>query len=90
MTNLAMLLVCLVAGMLLRAGRRLPDNAHLALNGFIIHVALPALILGQLHGLRLGSELVWPVLMPWVLFALSARLRMVMGGRHVGEAGRPC
>ena len=78
MTNLALLAVCLAVGMLLRMGRRVPDNAHLALNGFIIHVALPALILGQIHGLRLSTNLVWPVLMPWLLFALSAALFMAL------------
>ena len=72
MTNLAMLLVCLVAGMALRAFRRVPDNAHVAINGFIIHIALPALILGQIHGLRLTTDILWPVSMPWILFALSA------------------
>jgi predicted permease len=72
MTNLAMLIVCLLAGMLLRAGKRVPDDAHAAVNAFIIHLALPALILGQIHGVRLSADLVWPVLMPWILFALSA------------------
>lgn len=42
LTNLAMLLVGLLAGMLLRVTRRLPENAHVAINGFIIHIALPA------------------------------------------------
>ncbi len=72
MTNLSMLAICLLAGMLLRVTRRLPDNSHLTLNGFIIHVALPALILGQIHGLRLTTNLLWPASMPWLLFMLSA------------------
>ena len=72
MANVSMLAACLLAGLLLRVARRVPDNAHAALNGFIIHVALPALILGQIHGLRLTSSLLWPVSMPWLLFALSA------------------
>jgi len=72
MTNISMLAVCLLAGVLLRLARRVPDNAHVALNGFIIHVALPALVLAQIHGLRLTTNLLWPVSMPWLLFALSA------------------
>jgi predicted permease len=71
-TYIILLFVCLIAGMLLRFGRRMPDNAHTALNGFIIHLSLPALILGQLHGVRLTSDLLLPVLMPWLLFGLSA------------------
>lgn len=79
MTNIAMLAVCLLVGMLLRKTRRAPDNAHASLNAFIIHVALPALILGQIHGLRLTSDLLFPVLMPWALFALSVPVFVVIG-----------
>jgi len=71
-TNISIPAVCLLAGMLLRVTRRMPDDAHAAISGFIIHVALPALILGQIHGLRLTTNLLWPVSMPWLLFALSA------------------
>jgi predicted permease len=72
MTNLFMLAVCLLAGMPLRIARRMPENAHAVINGFIIHMALPALVLGQIHGLRLTTNLLRPVSMPWLLFALSA------------------
>lgn len=64
MTNIAMLVVCLLVGMILRTTRRAPDNAHVSINAFIINVALPALILGQIHGLRLTPELLYPVSMP--------------------------
>jgi predicted permease len=79
MTNIAMLAVCLLAGMILRKTRRVPDNAHVAINAFIVHVALPALILGQIHGLRLTADLLFPVSMPWVLFALTVPVFVVLG-----------
>ena len=79
MTNIAMLVVCLLAGMILRRTGRVPDNAHLPLNAFIIHVALPALVLSQIHGLRITPELLLPVSMPWVLFALSAAAFVLLG-----------
>jgi len=78
MTNISMLIVCLLAGMLLRAAQRVPDNAHAAINGFIVNVALPALVLGQIHGLRLTTNLLWPASMPWLLFALSATVFTVL------------
>ena len=81
MTNIVMLFVCLVAGMVLRGTARVPDNAHAGLNGFIIHIALPALILKQLHGIALTPELVWPVLMPWLLFAAAAVTFLVVARR---------
>jgi predicted permease len=65
--------------MILRATKRVPDNAHVAINGFIVHVALPALILAQIHGLQLSPELLFPVSMPWVLFALSVMVFAALG-----------
>ena len=79
MTNIAMLVVCLLVGMILSATRRVPDNAHVGINAFIIHVALPALILGQIHGLRLTPELLYPVSMPWLLFALTVPVFVLIG-----------
>jgi hypothetical protein len=79
MTNIAMLVVCLLVGMILRRTRRVPDNAHVSINAFIIHVALPALILGQIHELRLIPELLFPVSMPWMLFALTVPVFMLLG-----------
>ena len=79
MSNIAILIACLLAGMGLRASGRAPDNAHLALNAFIIHLALPALILGQLHGLQLTREMLLPVAMPWLLFAIAIAFFVLLG-----------
>jgi predicted permease len=71
MSNISMLFLCLIAGMALRGTGRVPENTHVGLNGVIIHLSLPALILSQLHGVHLTTDLLWPVTMPWLLFALS-------------------
>ena len=39
------LVLCFGLGIVLKRSGRLPDNAHAALNGFIINISLPALIL---------------------------------------------
>lgn len=49
-------------------------NAHTSLNGFIIHVSLPALTLLQIHNVKADPALFYVVLMPWLLFAGSAIL----------------
>lgn len=49
-----------------------PENAHLAINGFIINISLPALTLQQIHGIQLHGELLYPVLMPWLMFGVGA------------------
>jgi malate permease and related proteins len=68
MSNIILLFVCLVIGMLLRKSGRAPDNSHLAINTFIIYASLPALTLLQLHGIRWQSSLLYAVAMPWILF----------------------
>jgi malate permease and related proteins len=79
MTNLAMLVVCMLAGIILRTTGRVPTDAHLTLNAFIIHIALPAMIFAQIHGLPLSLGLLLPVSMPWVLFALSVPVFILVG-----------
>ena len=77
-----MLFACLAIGMALRKFRRVPDNAHTAINAFIINVALPALILQQIHNVKLDPAMIYAVPMPWLLIAASAGLFWLLG-RHL-------
>jgi predicted permease len=79
MDNIIMLFVCLAVGMALRKSGRLPDNAHTSINGFIIHVSLPALTLLQIHSVTLDPALLYAALMPWLLFAASALVFWAVG-----------
>jgi hypothetical protein len=40
MSNIVLLIACLVLGVLLRASGKLPDNAPASLNGYITNVTL--------------------------------------------------
>jgi hypothetical protein len=53
MNNYLLLGACFLLGILLRRLQRLPDNAAAALNGFVVHISLPALTLTYVHGLHL-------------------------------------
>lgn len=79
MSNLLLLVACLLAGMALRRAGRVADNAHTALNAVIIHLALPAVTLRTLHGFVFDTGHLWPVLMPWALFALGAAVFWLLG-----------
>ena len=79
MNNLLLLILCFVAGMLLRRARRMPDNAPAALNSFIIHLSLPALTLLYIHELHLSGDVVLTALMAWLVFGLSAGFFMLVG-----------
>jgi predicted permease len=71
MNNYLLLVACFLLGILLRRSGRLPDNAAAALNGFVIHISLPALTLTYVHGLKLQTSLILPAMMPWLMFGIG-------------------
>jgi len=79
MSNVVLLFVCLCLGIVL--GRRgwLPPTAPSVLNSFVIYIALPAMILLQLHGIHLRPELLFPVGMPWLLFGIGCGFFWLLG-----------
>ncbi len=71
MSNYLLLGACFLLGIVLRRSGRLPDNAATALNGFVVHISLPALTLTYVHGLSLDATLILPALMAWVMFGIG-------------------
>jgi predicted permease len=80
-TNLLLLLVCLLAGMELRRSGRIGAQGHLALNAVIVDIALPAVALRSLHAMLFDPSQVWPLLMPWLLFSLGVVVFAALGRR---------
>lgn len=70
--NLGLLVICLLLGMALRASRRLPESTPVALNAFIIHVSLPAVVLLNLNEMSFGDQALYPISMAWLLFGFGA------------------
>ena len=68
MGNILLLIVCFLSGMGLRRTGRFPESTPVVLNGFIIHVSLPALALLHIHGLDFNVSLVFTAAMAWCLF----------------------
>jgi predicted permease len=81
MNNYLMLGACFLLGIVLRRSGRLPDNAAVTLNGFLVHISLPALTLAYVHDLDLNSSLILPALMAWIMFGLGAGSFGSPGGR---------
>lgn len=79
MSNLILLILCFILGMLLRRIKRMPDNAPAVLNSFIIHVSLPALTLLYIHGLKLSGEVLLVAGMAWLYFGLAAGFFWLVG-----------
>lgn len=71
MEILVLLIMCLLFGVVLRVGDIVPENAPAALNGFIINISLPALILVHVHKLPMEPAMIYAVVAPWVLFGVG-------------------
>ncbi len=69
MANIILLAVCLVAGIILKKTGRFPQTTPAALNGFIIHISLPALAILHIHNLKIDASLGLTAAMAWLLFA---------------------
>ena len=79
MNNLILLILCFIAGMLLRHFKRMPDNAPATLNSFIIHVSLPALTLLYVHELKISGDVVLIAAMAWLVFGLASGFFWLLG-----------
>jgi len=71
MTNIILLAVCLLAGLGLRRTGRFPAATPAALNGFIIHISLPALTILHIHSLKIDLSLLLTAAMAWLLFGVA-------------------
>lgn len=69
MQNFVLLLLCFGLGMVLRRTGRLPEATPAALNGFIVHVSLPALTLHHLRHASFDASIAAPLVTVWLLFA---------------------
>ena len=72
MDNFIAIAAFLLIGMGLRRVPAFPAQTGTVLNGVVIHVSLPALVLLTIPGLALSRELLVPALMPWLMLACSA------------------
>ena len=79
MESLILLFCCLGLGILFRQVRLLPENAYLSLNGLIIYVALPALILHKIPLISFTAEVAYPIAMPWLIFSLAIPFFILLG-----------
>ena len=83
MHNIILLFLCFLIGIALRRVAAFPRNAHTSLNAFIIYVSLPALAILHIHQLIIETRLLFPMLMPWIIFGLGAIFFITLG-RIVG------
>lgn len=87
--NFLLIVVCLLAGWLMRRTNVLREDAHIGINGWILYVALPAVALHYIPSIVWNTDVILPLAMPLAVFigawifvrALSRRFSMDAGTR---------
>jgi len=79
MANIILLAICLAAGTGLRKTGRFPAATPAALNGFVIHISLPALAILHIHNLTIDPSLALTATMAWLLFGCAWLLFAISG-----------
>lgn len=71
MDSILLIFLCLLVGLGLQRVTAFPKNGHVALNQFIIYVALPALALFYIPKITISYHLLYPLGVAWIGFLLS-------------------
>ncbi len=79
MANIILLAICLLAGIGLKKTGRFPAATPAALNGFIIHISLPALAILHIHNMKVDTSLALTAAMAWILFGIAWGLFSIVG-----------
>lgn len=71
MNNFILIGLAILAGVAAQKFKRLPENSYVAVNFWVIYIALPAIALKYIPQIEWNTELVIPFLMPLVVFGFS-------------------
>lgn len=66
MSNLILIFVCLILGIVLKRAKIVPENFHSSLNAFVINISLSAFSLYYISKIELNSSVIFPALVPWI------------------------
>lgn len=81
MDNILLVFLCLLVGLAMQKVVVLPKNGYLALNQFVIYLALPALALYYIPKVTLSTDLLYPLGVAWIGFLLSFLFFYPLGKR---------
>ena len=71
MSDLILIPVCIIIGIILIRIKAFPENSYKVINSFIIYICLPALTLYYIPQIEVKKELIFPALVIWIIFPLS-------------------
>ena len=79
MDNLLLIILSFSGGFLLSKLDAFPKNAHKGINAFIFYVSLPALSLRYIPEINYNFQILFPVLMPWLVFLFGVFVFVSLG-----------
>ncbi|SHI32186.1 hypothetical protein SAMN04488096_101109 [Mesonia phycicola] len=71
MNNFILIAIAILAGAAARKFKKLPQNSYVAVNFWVIYIALPAIALKYIPQIKWSTELIIPFAMPLFIFGLS-------------------
>ena len=92
-SNFVLIFLCLGVGFWLRVTAKMPDSAPKTLNSFVIQLALPAVILLEIHTIfresrgHLDASLFLPAAMGWIVFGGAAVLFSILARTYGWSRG---
>lgn len=79
MENLLLIAISFFAGLFLSKLKQFPKNTHLGINAFIFYVSFPALSIRYIPEMEFNLEIMYPILMPWIIFIMAVLLFTAFG-----------
>src|SRR5690606_29316057 len=64
MVNFVMIAFCIIAGMIFRKAKLIPQDAHKGINTWILYLALPAVSFKYIPTIEWSSQMLFPALSP--------------------------
>src|SRR5690606_24158373 len=69
MVNFVMIAFCIIAGMIFRKAKLIPQDAHKGINTWILYLALPAVSFKYIPKIEWSSQMLFPALSPILVWA---------------------
>jgi predicted permease len=79
MENFILIFLLLLLGVVFGYLNLFPKDSALTLNLFVIYISLPALVLLNIPKLTFSSDVLIPLILPWIMIAVSVVIILILG-----------
>ena len=79
MNNFILIFACLLLGIVLQNVKRFPTNSYKVLNTVVIYICLPAMSLYYIPKIKWDNQLLFPIGVAWIGFAVSYLFFSILG-----------